>query len=221
MNKLLWLALFICEISVGSERQCDSYQKHLTAANKHGIKAHQTPEFIFYSEAKCKLGRGDNSGYEQSLFYGSILGDPMAISRYSIDLLRKSDDFDAALVLLASMMNSKKEGLAFNGKFFLGLYFSAAKKVINIDHLSTSDLRDYGVELLNQATDFEFGSFDAFYVLAALNKAKNNPDWLSFVAKGDDAQKKHVGSIQRTCTQTIDRYSKDIDLDFNLISKDC
>jgi hypothetical protein len=220
MRRLLWLCWFVCGTSFADENQCNYYHSYLNTAKKHGIKAYQAPSEIFYSGAKCALEKGDSAEYERSLSFASIFGDPAAISKYSHDLFVNSGSSNTSLILLASMMESKKEELSFNGRFWLGLYFSTAKKVINVDHLSRADLAVYGTELLAQASDYYFG-FTASYLLAAVYKAKGNPNWTSFVAKGDESQIKQVGRIQITCSEIIKKYAADIELDFNLIAKDC
>lgn len=212
------LLIFISASSSALD-QCTIYDKYVEIAKENGFKAYETPQEIYFSGAKCYRSKGQFDKANDMSFYAAIFGDQFAqvdyIWREFSNGINKN-----VLVTLSAMSVSPNANTAFNSKLLLGLYYSTSKDLPKIPHLTLGELRVYGIKLLEEASNSDYG-FTALYALAAILKKSGNPDWIAKRALGDDKQKAFVGSIQRTCTNVVTELIGLYESDSSLISDKC
>ena len=199
--------------------QCLMYKRYVEISREHGFKAYETPQEIYFTGAKCYRSKGEFDKANEMALYAAMFGDQLAQVDYIWRAFSNGVD-ENVLITLSVMSSSTNTNTSFNSKLLLGLYFSTAEELPNLYHLSTDELREYGVKLLEDASRSEYG-YSALYVLAAILKKAGNSDWRTKLTDGNKKQINFLGGIQKTCANTVLDLIDLFPVDNSLIDSDC
>jgi len=212
--------LFVPYFVFGDGLACKSFETNLKTMSKLDIKAFDLPSEIFYKGAQCFKEKGEEKKANDFLSYAGMFGDEFSLLEDTRLGLLAEESSENNLAILGVLAKSKNENIAYNAKLITGFYFVTAKEITVPDYLSEKDLREYGVRLLIEASKYQHG-YTALYLLSALVEIPENMERETLINSGDKKQLEYLGSIQWSCSMTLEGYRKDFPIDSSLVRDSC